>query len=126
MASLDLRCEMYLVQIDVKCKTSNFQFNSSKFIICVFLSESPSSYVINSIAADVLTQGARSSAAMVFAGFSWNIPVSAPEKLIVIFHFIFNAYGSVFLFIICHSRQLTSMAMDHKHNTMTVPKRSVD
>ena len=54
MASLDLRYEMYLVQSYVKCKTFNFHFNSSKFVICVFLSESRLSYVINSIAADVL------------------------------------------------------------------------
>ena len=70
--------------------------------------ESRLSYVINSIAADVLTtQGGRSSVAMVLVGFSRIIPVSAPEELIVIFHFIFNAYGSVFLFIAnrcpCHS-----------------------
>ena len=66
---------MYLVQSDVKCKTFNFHFNSSQFSICVFLSESRLSDVINSIAADVLTtqQGAKSSADMVLAGFSWNI-----------------------------------------------------
>ena len=53
MASLDLRCEMYLVQSDVKCKTFNFHFNSSKFIMCVFV-RSRLSDVIKSIAADVL------------------------------------------------------------------------
>ena len=63
--------------------------------MCV-LSELRLSYVINSIAADVLTtQGARSTAAMVLAGLSWNIPVSPAEGLIFIF-IIFNAYGSLF------------------------------
>ena len=68
------------------------------------------SYVINSVAADVLTtQGACSSAAMVLAGFSWNIPVSAPEELIVIFHFIFNAYGSVVFFVYCEQMPLPQL-----------------
>ena len=83
----------------IKCKTFNFHFNLSKFIMCVCFCQSRLSYVINSIAADVLTtQGGRWSAAMVLVRFSWNIPVSAPEELIVILHFIFNAYGSVFLY----------------------------
>ena len=91
------------------------QYQTHKHYIADFLRsrscfcQSHDYHVINSMAADVLTtQGARSPAAMVLAGFSWNIPVSAPEELIVIFHFIFNAYGSVFLLIanrcLCHSR----------------------
>ena len=101
----DVKCTCYKVTSNVKHLTfTSIYLNLSYVCFC----QSRLSYVINSMAADVLTtQGARSSAAMVLAGFSWNIPVSAPEELIVIFHFIFNTYGSVFLFIAnrcpCHS-----------------------